>query len=121
MIELIFQPSILEINGEFFENAERIRYRSIEEKALNYLGAVVKVRVNTFERPGKIWIIKEDLESFMMYNAHHMYIEGLIYGDVDEAMTKELKSIFEPINNSQSHEIEKKFPEQRTMKDIFEY
>ena len=102
---------------------KRKRYRNINEKALNYLGSVIK--------PDLLYIDPEDpapsygsdqLLDFFEYSAENMYLEGLVYGDVDDEMTRELKELFGSINSSgKSTEIEEKMDGKGNMEKILEY
>ena len=92
------------------------RYRTREEKALNYLGDVLKPMVNpkdSIEQSKRY----DNLSEYFRYNARNMYIESLLYGDVDESIVQEMKSLLSRLDNK-GEEIENKY--NKTIEEVLD-
>ena len=101
------------------------RYRNLEEKSLNYLGMALKPQVHSIEDDEEESISQynyDQMMDFFEYCSLNLYMESLVYGDVDEEITKEIKALLSSINTSgNSTGIEEKFPNKNGMKEILEF
>ena len=120
IIDIIYNKK--SVNKDWTFDYESKRYRSIEEKSLNYLGNVIKPDGNGNDnKQFRVHIDDYNVLDFFTYNSQHMYMEALIYGDIDEEMVSQMKRTLESINRSkESNEIESKYPNKKNMKDILE-
>lgn len=120
IFQLIYHVGKVERKDSY--NFKEKRYRSLEEKTLNFLANVLKRDTNGNFNKGDDVISASALEEFFDYNAQNLYIECLLYGDFDEEIVDEVKKMIIEVNVSdKSDEIEKKFQSQSTMKEISEY
>ena len=121
LFDIIYRSTEVDKKNDY--EYESKRYRNLEEKSLNFLGNVLKPNVNGNENQFKDFYFNNDrLLETMEYNAKHMYVESLIYGDVEEDVIAEMKRIIEEVNVSHSSkEIESKFPNKNNMEEILKY
>ena len=120
LFQLIYHVGKIERKDSY--NYQEKRYRSLEEKSLNFLANVLKRDTNGNFNKGDDAISADALEEYFDYNAQHLYLECLLYGDIDEEIVDQVKKMIIEVNvNDKSDEIEKKFPSEHTMKEISEY
>lgn len=92
-----------------------------EFKSLNYLSKIVKSKVDIS------YITKsttaENLDKdYYSYNANNLYLECLLFGDIDESFIKDVTQKLIDVNcSNKSKEIEKNFPNQRNIDEILDF
>ena len=100
---------------------ETKQYRSIEEKALNYLGSVLKPNVCTNNSNTKKYLTSSSILEYTKYNAKNMYIESLLYGDIDNEIKNQITELFNQINVENNNEIIKKYPNKNNINQLLDY
>ena len=120
LFELIFDlKQLTDYNAIDYETK---RYRSLEEKTLYYLSSGIKPKVNGRDNFNtKKYLTASSILEFTKYNAKHMYIECLLYGDIDESIIIDMKNLLMKYYDKNSDEIKKRFSEQDNMNKILDY
>ena len=120
LFQLIY--NVVDIDRKSSYNYQEKRYRSLEEKSLNFLANALKPNTLGDYNKGDYQLDADVLRDYFNYNAKHLYLECLLYGDLNDEIVDEMKSMITEVNISdKSDEIEEKFPTQGTMKAISEY